>query len=82
MTTIKQKISHLSDQQLIQLSKELQNPIVPEDALVRDLISGTEIETNAPILAFVTVGQLLAFELAERLILAKQELKTFKKGLV
>ena len=66
MKTLKEKLSELTHRDLIKLSKELQQTTVAPDALIREVIKGTEFDTTAPILAFVAVGQLLAFELTYR----------------
>lgn len=60
-------LKSLSNEALIELSKELQSTDVPQDALIRKVIKGTEVDTTAPVLAFVAVGCNLAYVLAERL---------------
>lgn len=65
--TVEQKLKVLSNKELIQLAEELKQTSVPDDALLRKVIKDTVIDNTAPILAFVAVGQTLAFELAERL---------------
>ena len=64
------KLQLLTDSQLIQLSEELRLPTVADDALIREVIKGTEVDTIAPMLAFVAVGTNLTFVLADRLIVA------------
>lgn len=68
------KLKTLTDEELIQLSDEMRISTIPEDALIRKVIKGTEVETTQPILSFVAVGQNLAFVLADRLIIAKDEI--------
>ena len=60
------KINELTDEELILLSKELRLPTVADDAFLRQVIKGTEYDSGAPILAFIAVGQLIQFEIAER----------------
>lgn len=67
MTTVAQKLETMSDEQLLRLSDELKQTTVPNDALIRDVIKGTEMDTTAPMIAFVGVGQMLQFVLADRL---------------
>lgn len=64
---ITEKLQQLSDEQLLQLADELKNTSVSENALIRDIIKGTEMDTSAPVLAFVAIGQLLTHVLADRL---------------
>jgi len=75
MTTIEEKLKKLSDQDLIQISKELRNTSVAEDALIREVIKDTELDTKSPLLAFVAVGQVLGFELADRLAIVNTQIK-------
>jgi len=77
MNTVAEKLKQLSDQDLLRLSKELQSTTIPADALIRQLIKGTDMDTTAPLLAFVGVGQLLAHELAERFEKALGEIESF-----
>lgn len=70
------KISLLSNQELLKLSEELQSPTVPDDALIRDLIKDTEFDTTAPVLAFISVGAIMGFELAKRLKLCIDVIKS------
>lgn len=72
---ILEKLKTLTDEQLIQLSEEMRTSIVPEDALIREVIKGTEVETTQPLLAFVAVGQNLTFVVADRLIKLKADIK-------
>jgi hypothetical protein len=74
-TSLYTKLHSLTNQQLIRLSSELRRSIVPEDALIREVIKDTEVDTTAPILAFVAVGTNLNFVLADRLIMAMDENK-------
>jgi len=64
------KLQQLTDSQLIQLSEELRLPTVADDALIREVIKGTDVDSIAPMLAFIAVSQNLAFVLADRLIFA------------
>jgi hypothetical protein len=75
--TVEQKLKLLSNKELIQLTNELKHTSVPNNALLREVIKDTELDTTAPILAFVGVGQWLAFELADRLIVAQEEIEAF-----
>lgn len=75
--TIDKKLKALSNDQLIRLSEELRLTTVADDALLRQVIKDTDLETTAPLLAFVGVGQWLAFELADRLIIAEREIEAF-----
>jgi hypothetical protein len=67
MENLIHKISLLSDQKLIRLSKELQSTVVPENALIRDVIKNTEVETTVPVMAFIQVAGVLHAELAMRM---------------
>ena len=79
--TVEQKLKLLSNDELIQLTKELRETSVPADALLRKVIKDTELDTTAPMLAFVGVGQLLAFELAARLYIVQQRLNNAEYSL-
>lgn len=70
ITNLIEKLKLLSNDQLISLSQELRHATVPEDALVRQVIKGTEYDTTAPILAFTAVQASLSIVLADRLISA------------
>ncbi len=62
------KLQTLSDIQLIELSKELQQSIIPDNALIREVIKDSEwANDSSPHLAFIGIGSLLTFVLAERL---------------
>ena len=76
-TKVEQKLKQLSNKQLLALVQELKQTSVPADALIRDVIKGTELDTTAPMIAFVGVGQMLAHVLAERLVIAEEEIETF-----
>jgi hypothetical protein len=65
--TVADKLKVLSNDKLIQLSKELRLTSVPENALIREIIKGTDMDTSVPLIAFMGVGQLLQFEIADRL---------------
>jgi type III secretory pathway component EscU len=69
------KLKKLSNENLIKLSEELRLPTVPDDALIREVIKDTEMDTTAPMIAFVGVGQLLSFELADRLTIVESKIK-------
>ena len=60
----------LTDEQLIQLSLELQNSVVPNDALLRKVINDIKGEKASPaiILYFIEMSALTCFELGERLL--------------
>jgi hypothetical protein len=70
MNKLQTKISSLSNKDLIRLSNELRQTVLPEDALIRKVIKDTEADTIAPMIAFVSVGQTLSFVLADRLEIA------------
>lgn len=72
------KLKKLSNKNLIKLSEELRLPSVPDDALIREVIRDTEMETTAPMIAFIGVGQLLGFELADRLIIAEDRIDNMR----
>lgn len=72
------KLKALSNADLITLSEELRLPTVADDALVRKVIDGTEVQTASPILAFVSVSQLLGFVLADRLIIAEKTIDNMR----
>lgn len=67
MSKIRTKIESLSNQQLIELSMEMRNVTVPDDALIRKVIQDTEMDTTAPVIAFVAIAGLLHQVLADRL---------------
>lgn len=60
-------LKKLNNTELLSLLKELSQTSVPEDALLRKVIKGTEVDTTAPMLAFVAVQSQLSFVLGERL---------------
>jgi len=74
---VKEKLKLLSNKELILLSEELRLTVVPENALLRNVIQGTELDTTAPLIAFVGVGQLLSFELADRLKISENSLDDY-----
>lgn len=65
-TSLAEKIGKLTNEELLILSEELSLPTVPDNALILEVIKGTEVDTTAPMLAFLGVGHVLSFELAER----------------
>jgi hypothetical protein len=77
--TIEAKLKTLTNDQLIRLSEELRLPTVAEDALLREVIKGTDHDTTAPILAFIAVQGSLVFVLADRLIAAESDLALYNK---
>jgi hypothetical protein len=77
--TIEAKLKTLTNDQLIRLSEELRLPTVAEDALLREVIKGTDQDTTAPMLAFIAVQGSLVFELADRLIAAESDLALYDK---
>lgn len=74
MEQVINKLKKLTNDQLIKLSEELRLPTVADDALIREVIKDSEMDTFAPMIAFVGVGQLLSFVLADRLIIAEQRI--------
>jgi len=60
-------LENLSNEDLLQIAKELTFLNVSDNALIRDVIKDTEVDTTVPILAYGTVAQLLAQVLAKRL---------------
>lgn len=79
-TKVEQKLKQLSNKQLLALVQELKQTSVPTDALIRDVIKGTELDTTAPMIAFVGVGQMLAHVLAERLESALDDLDLYDRN--
>jgi hypothetical protein len=75
------KLKTLTNDELITLSEELRLPTVAQDALVRKVIEGTEVDSASPILAFVSVSQLLGFVLSDRLIQAEQKCNELQSDL-
>lgn len=75
------KLKALTNDELIKLSEELRVSTVPEDAFVRKVIEGTEVDSGSPILAFVSVSQLLGFVLADRLIIAENKCEELQSDL-
>lgn len=77
MSPIYKKLEALTNKQLIQLSNELRQTSVPENAFVREVIKDTELDTCDSILAFVGVGQILGLILADRLEIADNNIEEF-----
>jgi len=75
MVTLISKLNKLSVSQLIQLSEELRLPTLADDALIREVIKDTEVDSTQPLLAFMAVGANLAFVLADRMIANQNHLK-------
>lgn len=76
MTSIATVLRDLSAEELITLSNELTQPTVPEDALIRKVIKGTELDdVSSPVLAFVGVAGHLHVELVVRLEAHREALK-------
>lgn len=73
MTNLIEKLRTLSNYKLIALSHELRHATVPEDALVRQVIKGTEYDTTVPMLAFTAVQASLSIVLADRLEVALKD---------
>lgn len=70
VSKVNKKLKLLSNEQLISLVKELKQTTIPADSILREVIKDTELDTTAPLLAFIEVGQMLAHVLADRLELA------------
>jgi type IV secretory pathway VirB4 component len=66
-TIIIERLESLSIQELLQISDEMKEITVPENAAIRKLIKDSEYESSSPLLSFVAVGQLLQFEFATRI---------------
>lgn len=79
MTNLIQKLRTLTNDQLIALSHELRHATVPEDALVREVIKGTEYDTTAVLLAFTAVQASLSIVLADRLETSIEAVKKFNE---
>lgn len=76
MTSIATVLRDLSAEELITLSNELTQTTVPEDALIRKVIKGTELDdVSSPVLAFVGVAGHLHVELVVRLEAHREALK-------
>jgi len=67
MTTTIEKLRDLTVEQLLILSNELCQTTVPEDALIREVIKDTQLDTLTPGLAFIGLAGHLHVEMAERL---------------
>lgn len=79
-TKVEQKLTQLSNKQLLQLVQEMKQTSVPADALIREVIKDTELDTSLPLLAFVSVGQLTAHVLADRLASALDDLNLYERN--
>lgn len=67
MATLPEKLRDLTVEQLLTLSRELTQTVIPEDALIREVIKGTEQDSIQPVLAFVGVAGHLHVEMAKRI---------------
>lgn len=67
-------LKKLNNDELLSLLKELSQTSVPDDALIRKVIKGTEVDTTVPLLAFVAVQAQLSYVLGERLAAIQKKL--------
>lgn len=68
MTQVIHKLNDLNNAELIRLAHELRQTSVPEDALLREVIKGTELESTPIMLSFIAISSNLAQVLADRLV--------------
>ena len=64
--TLHDNLRKLTDDEIFRLVEELKQVTVPDDALIRQVIKGTEVDTTVPMLAFIAVQGTLSFVLAEK----------------